>query len=514
MAYLRMPFCSPYKLVWPLVVSPTQPGDVIHRAYAGHVWRTHWTKALPVALFYGIVWPLPFAWLSYKHTARLGGKVKAATGKGRLRQVAEQLWVAFRHSISPKKYYVFELFRPERFRNAGQYVARYEFKGGLHNLLESRIESPTRCILNDKVAFHRHCQAHDLPTVLTFLMVERDGSVTRMDTFQGQLPKRDLFIKPVRGRGGRGCERWRWLGGIGYVDQRGTVLPESQLLAHATRLAAEGAVLVQAALQAHGDLRDLALNVLTSCRIMTVRNEAGGFEATHAVFKSSTRPDAIVDNFHRGGIVSRVDIRTGRLGPASDAGVGQPCVWYERHPLTDAQIAGRRLPMWDQVIDAVCRAHAAFPDRVTVGWDVSITDDGPVILEGNVQSGCDMIQRTHDLPAGIGRLGECYAYHVKEALKRGTSASFRLRRANARRRRRARWAARLGLSGLAASQIRGLIGSRIASGEWGPGASLPCERALCKEFKVSEQVMRRCLGDLAQVGAIKRGTARWQVARQ
>ena len=79
--------------------------------------------------------------------------------------------------------------------------------------------------------------------------------------------------------------------------------------------------------------------------------------------------------------------------------------------------------------EAVRRALlAAFPDRVTIGWDVAITDRGPVIIEGNAQSGCDMIQRTDELPAGIGRLAECYAYHVDRALERGMSLAWKVRK--------------------------------------------------------------------------------------
>jgi hypothetical protein len=96
--------------------------------------------------------------------------------------------------------------------------------------------------------------------------------------------------------------------------------------------------------------------------------------------------------------------------------------------LTGAQIKGRRLPLWAETVDLVCRAHAAFSDRITVGWDVAITDRGPVIIEGNVQSGCDMIQRTHELPAGIGRLAECYAFHVDRALAHGMSLAWRVRK--------------------------------------------------------------------------------------
>ena len=428
MAYLRLPFCSPYKLIWPLAIKPRTPSERIHRAYARYVWAMHHIRAFPRVALYGVTWPIAFAYLSWKHTRKLGGVIRNATGKSHWRQVREQFGLALRHSISPKKYYVFELFRPERLACAGDYIARYEFKGGLHNLLESRIERPTRRILNDKAAFYRHCQLSGIATIPTYLVVLEDGWVRRFLPFEGALPGCDLFLKPMRGRGGVGCERWQWLGDGRYQSNNGDVLGAAKLLAHIVDLARSRAMLVQEALKPHPDLRELSLTVLTSCRMMTVKNESGGFEATHAVFKSSTREGAIVDNFHKGGIVSKVDMQTGELGPASDAGVGRPCVWLERHPLSGGQIKGRRLPLWQETVELVRRAHAAFPDRITIGWDVAITDRGPVIIEGNAQSGCDMIQRTHDVPAGIGRLAECYAYHVDRALERGMSLAWKVRK--------------------------------------------------------------------------------------
>lgn len=428
MAYLRLPFCSPYKLIWYLAKDGPEPADTIHHAYAKYVWRTHAGEALPRILLYSLAWPIAFAWLSWKHTRRLGGKVREVSGKGRLRQVLEQFWIALWYSISPKKYYVFELFRPERLRHAGAYIGRYEFKGGLHNLIESRIENPSRRILNDKAAFFRHCEAHGVFTPPTFLIVRQDGSLERMISVDAMLPRANLFLKPLGGRGGRGCERWVFRGDGLYANQQGMTLNADALLRHIQDLARKEDYIVQESLAPHPDLRDVSMNVLTSCRMMSVKNAQGGFEVTHAVFKSSTKPEAIVDNFHKGGIVSRVDISTGQIGPASDAGVGRPCVWYDTHPLTGARIAGRTLPLWPETMELVRKAHAAFPDRIVVGWDVAISERGPVILEGNVQSGCDMIQRTHDLPAGIGRLAECYAHHVREAFARPPSLAWKRRK--------------------------------------------------------------------------------------
>lgn len=430
MAYLRLPFCSPYKLFWSLGSAKT-PAQIIHKSYANYVWAMHGRKVWPRVALYSVAWPVMFAHLSWKHTGKLGDKVCDVSGKGKLRQVWEQLVVAFRHSISPKKYYVFELFRPERYPHAGAYIARYEFKGGLHNLIESRIEDSSRRILNDKAAFFRHCEAAGVYTIPTFMQVHVDGRVERLAEFQGELPAVDIFFKPLKGRGGRGCERWLRQEDGGFADQHGTRKSTEELLAHIRTQARIEPVIVQQALFGHASLRDLSINVLTTCRIMSVKNETGGHEVTHAVFKSSTRSDSVVDNFHKGGIVSRVDIATGKLGPASDAGTKQPCVWFDKHPTTGAMITGRQLPFWQETKDLLCRGHAAFPDRVTIGWDVAITDQGPVIVEGNVQSGCDMIQRTHDVPAGIGRLAECYAHHVQIAEKQPISATWKRRYAKA-----------------------------------------------------------------------------------
>ncbi|TDQ80609.1 putative polysaccharide biosynthesis protein [Dongia mobilis] len=426
MAYLRLPFCSPYKLFWSLGPAKT-PADIIHKSYASYVWSMHGRKVWPRVAFYSVAWPAMFAYLSWKHTSRLGDRVREVSGKGRMRQVWEQLVVAFCHSISPKKYYVFELFRPERYANAGAYIARYEFKGGLHNLIESRIERSSRSILNDKAAFFLHCEQAGVHSIPTYMLVHGDGRVERLMEFAGDLPPVDIFFKPFKGRGGRGCERWLRQTDGSYADQHGNRKSVGELLEHITVQAKKEPIVVQEALFGHSALRDLAINVLTTCRVMSVKNETGGYEVTHAVFKSSTRSDSVVDNFHKGGIVSRVDVATGELGPASDAGTKQPCVWFDTHPTTGATITGRQLPFWQETKDLLCRGHAAFPDRVTIGWDVAITDEGPVIVEGNVQSGCDMIQRTHDVPAGIGRLAECYAHHVLAAQRTPVSHAWRQR---------------------------------------------------------------------------------------
>lgn len=57
-------------------------------------------------------------------------------------------------------------------------------------------------------------------------------------------------------------------------------------------------------------------------------------------------------------------------------------------------------------------------------------------------------------------------------------------------------------------QLRMLLQQRIASGEWGPGAMLPAEHALCAEYGVSRGTLRQALADLEAMGLLRREQGR------
>ncbi|MBY0396350.1 MAG: hypothetical protein K2X91_07755, partial [Thermoleophilia bacterium] len=46
--------------------------------------------------------------------------------------------------------------------------------------------------------------------------------------------------------------------------------------------------------------------------------------------------------------------------------------------------AGARLPLWGDAVALVRRAAPVFLPMRCVGWDVALTPDGPVIVEGNM----------------------------------------------------------------------------------------------------------------------------------
>ncbi len=366
-----------------------------------------------------VLWPVNFVVMLWMFTRRIGPAVARATGKPVWRQIIEQLWLAIRHSIPPDKYYVFDLFRPERLANARHYILRYELKGGFHNLVHFHtrvtMRQSTKEALKDKQRFFRRCEKAGVASPVIFQVATADGSFAA-EKYQGDgLPPHDLFIKPAKGKGGRGCEKWLYRDGA-YDGPGGQRLDDAALRAHILALVARrGRYLIQECLRNHPDLTRFG-GGLTSLRITSCKNESGGFEVTNAVLKMSLAAGSSVDNFHQGGAVCRVDVTTGEVGPAWDNWIKRPCVLHQLHPATGAAIAGMRLPCWPETVAMVAKAAGLFPDRIMVGFDVAITDRGPVIIEGNVQQGSDMVQRTHDLPVGLQRLGELLAFQASAAL--------------------------------------------------------------------------------------------------
>jgi hypothetical protein len=395
----------------------------MHRHYAHLIWHKHGIS-LRIRLF-GIFlfWWVNALWIAAVCLWRVGGKVRRITGKPVWRQTAEILYVDLRYSISPDFYYKYELFRPERMRDAKHYLMRYEFKGGWHNVVEiaeSLARGPgsgptSGQIINDKAAFGLVCRQAGVSAAPPLLKVDAEGRVIWLDHRGPDLPRGDLFCKPNKSKGGRGCERWRWCGGDRYSNGE-RELSEAELFGRLRMLAAKrGAYVVQPCLDNHPDIADLGQGTLTTCRFLSLRNEHGEIEVTHAMYKLAFRKNAVVDNFHAGGSVAAVDMATGRLGPASDSGLKEPCVWLTHHPVAGTPIEGRVMPMWKETVELVKRAHRRFSDRVMIGWDVAFTPDGPCIVEGNVQSATDMVQRTHAAPAGKSRLAEIFAFHLDRA---------------------------------------------------------------------------------------------------
>lgn len=354
------------------------------------------------------LWPLLVLAHLSRFTWRNGAIVARRHGRSIADQLRDQLWLYRNHGILPRWYYIFSLYEPGALDGAREFMTRAETKPLLFPYLNERGGAR----LGDKVAFAERCTAHGIRHV-PVLVVARNGALE--GRFSDRLPPQDLFIKPIRARGGAGAERWEWTGD-GYCragSKGGERLSGEALLDRLRSESRKTPRLVQPRAVNHPDLADVSNGALTTARVLSCLDERGEPEVIAAVFRMAIGRNTIVDNFHAGGIAANVDLKTGRLGEASNIGDDVGLGWLSRHPDTGAQIAGRELPMWPQVESLVRQAHRAFDDSVIVGWDVAMLEDGAVLVEGNNGPDLDIVQRMSKRGLGEGRLPELLAFHLR-----------------------------------------------------------------------------------------------------
>ena len=109
-----------------------------------------------------------------------------------------------------------------------------------------------------------------------------------------------------------------------------------------------------------------------------------------ATFIKIGRAGKCVDNAGAGGNVDAcVDPTTGILQYAIRYDGVRNCQDIDNHPDTDVPINGVAIEDWGQIKAEVLRFQQAFPYVKVAGWDIAVTDDGPVVIEVN-----DMWDRT------------------------------------------------------------------------------------------------------------------------
>ena len=56
---------------------------------------------------------------------------------------------------------------------------------------------------------------------------------------------------------------------------------------------------------------------------------------------------------------------------------------YTKHPISGEKIVGFKVPMFKEAVELVKECSKIVPEIAYVGWDVAISEEGPVIVEGN-----------------------------------------------------------------------------------------------------------------------------------
>lgn len=141
----------------------------------------------------------------------------------------------------------------------------------------------------------------------------------------------------------------------------------------------------------HEGLNKLCPASVNTIRVMTYHNHGDPTILWMGMrVGSGTSP---VDNFSSGGMVVAIDEEKGCLkGDAIDK-ISQT---FPVHPTTGVAFDGFPIPCFDQVKDLVLEAARMEEKILVIGWDVAITPQGPVLIEGNRRPGFGLSQVLDD----------------------------------------------------------------------------------------------------------------------
>ena len=299
-------------------------------------------------------------------------------------------WARIRALISdgfmPEDYFEYRMFLDEMFEMRETYLTPRQ----LIPILRREQNRELELIFDSKSKFHDWCISHQIPTV------QNIGLITNKRPVVLQNIEDSFFVKPVDGICGRGAVRvtsqgdlWEWPGRPPMKWPQ----VKSHLISHQRRY---GDLLVQNCLQNHTVIRGLTGDILATVRVVTIQQDTGEPEILLAALRCSTT-SLSVDNFAQGGLVVGIDELSGQLLGKAAAKHFSSSPWLDYHPITGASLKGLIVPDWPSVKALAVEAHRSCKNfsQPTVGWDIALCPNGPLVIEANAIWDPSVVQLSH-----------------------------------------------------------------------------------------------------------------------
>jgi len=242
-------------------------------------------------------------------------------------------------------------------------------------------------VLQNKYLYHLFFTRHGLPVPNTlaynvkkvfFLDTERvvvesvEGFRSLLErAFRGCRHNDTLFLKEVAGAWGKGAHR--------VPKER---LDDKEYLERLFEEIVSADFIIQEAIVQHEAVSALYPHSINSIRIDTFTDQEGNVEILSALLRMGGHGN-IVDNVTAGGLFVGVDLQSGRLRPEASVFLKNGAATHLKHPDTGVAFRDYPLPFFEEVKTLAIAAAEKLPAIRLVGWDVVLSEEGPVLLEGN-----------------------------------------------------------------------------------------------------------------------------------
>lgn len=311
--------------------------------------------------------------LDYKNMIYVAGKVSKKTGKIRLFVLLDMIHCALVYGSGYMDYFEFEFYLLNKSERATYITSNVN-----NNIIKKYNDPKYNYIFDDKAIFN--------DTFKSFLKRDYINLEHLMydDFVKFVKNKKKIVVKPLNECGGKGVQ-------IISIDKK------SDLEKIFNSLIRNKQFLVEDYINQCKQMSFLYNKSVNTLRILTFYKNKKVY-----ILKSILKigNGGAVDNFSSGGMYTFVDENGKVYVPAID----EEGNIFEVHPVSKKKIVGFEIPKYKEVIDFVKELGLVVPKVRYVGWDIAITDNGPVVVEGNNFSGIFQVKpsisgiKTGDLP--------------------------------------------------------------------------------------------------------------------
>lgn len=269
----------------------------------------------------------------------------------------------------------------------GEDVERYVFQQELDARRDGNQPS-FASVMNEKDFVTRYLHCRGVAASLLLGKTDKDGF---FDNSVNGLPvpflewfdtyNKPIFAKPINGCQGIGCFK--------LEKSNNTYLLNGEAIAAEELLSAIPYHLIEQYIIQHKDLAKVHPQSCNDVRIITVRVQDE--IKIYGAFARFGIGNMHVDNLYSGGLFVGVK-EDGYLAEKGLIVFGKQRGAYRAHPDTGICFSTYKVPMWEECCAHAKAAHREFPFLHSCGWDVTITPEGPLIIEGNEQWGSPYLQ--------------------------------------------------------------------------------------------------------------------------
>lgn len=236
-------------------------------------------------------------------------------------------------------------------------------------------------LADDKVLAKELMTEKGINCAETYAVIDKIGEIPTIWKSLQHLNK--LAIKPANGSGGDGIlilvknEHNQWVNKNNILKEDDIYLFLANIIMGVYSLGSSDKVLIEECLIPHPFFHSIYPAGVADFRVIVYKGELA-----LGMLRVPTKRSNGKANLHQGGLGIGVDLNSGLMTQGYN---GKE--YFDKHPDSNAQIKGIKIPYWDEILNLSLKTAQYFPLEY-LGVDIVIDENkGPIVMEVNVRPG-------------------------------------------------------------------------------------------------------------------------------